>query len=186
MDPETLYRRLGRLLETLPDFSTPGGALTSEQMQWLAQGRILIREAYADPKVLIDFDHACDLLEGGHREKGLQTAVFALHKALAKAELKAPATAQGAFIPAKNSFDAFTAINRILRNAKKDVLIVDPYLDEAVLTEFGTSVSDGIPLRLLSDQSSVKVSQACRNELGHPTWSEPPVAGPPSKTKGAS
>jgi hypothetical protein len=45
-----------------------------------------------------------------------------------------------------------------LQSAKTDVLIVDPYLDETILTKFGGSIPDGASLRLLSDQTSVKAS----------------------------
>src|ERR1044071_2583035 len=83
-----------------------------------------------------------------------------LFGALALAELKAPPSAQGAFIPARNSFDAFAAINKILQSATSDVLVVDPYLDETILTEFGGSIPDGVSLRLLSDQATVKPSLA--------------------------
>jgi hypothetical protein len=155
MDSETLYRQLGRLLETMPDFNT-GGGLTSEQMQWLARGRALIAEV--DVGTVVEFDTASDMISQGYVSKYLPRAIFAIHKALARAELDAPAAARGAFIPAKNSFDAFAAINKILQSAKKDVFIVDPYLDEAVLTEFGGSIPSAVTLRLLSDQSSVKAS----------------------------
>ena len=83
-----------------------------------------------------------------------------LYQAMAAAELKVPASARGAFIPARNSFDAFAAITKVLQSATKDVLIVDPYMDETILTEFGGSIPDAVSLRLLSDQSTVKASLA--------------------------
>ena len=80
------------------------------------------------------------------------------YKALAIAEQSAPQSAQGAFVPVGNSFDAFAAIARILGAAKSDVLIVDPYMDDSVLTDFATSVPETIPLRLLSDHATSKPS----------------------------
>jgi len=98
---------------------------------------------------------------------------MALYKVLAGAELKAPAAAQGAFIPAGNRFDAFSAITKVLQSAKHDVFIVDPYLDETVMTVFGGSVPDGITLRLLSDEASVKASLTPAAKIvGRPAWND--------------
>jgi hypothetical protein len=47
-------------------------------------------------------------------------AMMILHKVLADAELQAPAGAQGAFIPVGNSFDAFTALTKVLGGATQD------------------------------------------------------------------
>ncbi len=38
----------------------------------------------------------------------------------------------------------------------KDLLIVDPYLDETALADFVLMVPEGVPIRLLADQSYVK------------------------------
>jgi len=44
----------------------------------------------------------------------------------------------------------------VLQTANKEVLIVDPYMDETALTEFGGAVPAGVLLRLLADQSTHK------------------------------
>lgn len=84
--------------------------------------------------------------------------IMVLYRVLAAAELKAPARAKGTFIPVGNRFDAFAALTKVLETAARDVLIVDPYMDEAVLTDFAGSVPATASLRLLSDQSTVKAS----------------------------
>jgi hypothetical protein len=158
MDPETLYRQLGRLIETVPDF-LPFGDLTAEQQRWLGRARALIRETN-DIALTAGFTHVIGQFHGPQRADMLPMLMQNLFDALAVAELKAPPSAQGAFIPAKNSFDAFAAINKILQSATSDVLIVDPYLDATFLTEFGGSIPESISLRLLSDQVTVKPSLA--------------------------
>jgi hypothetical protein len=85
-----------------------------------------------------------------------QDVGIVVRRALAKAELKAPAVAQGAFIAAGNAFDAMTAIGKILGQATRDVLIVDPYMDEKVLTDFALLAPQKVGIRLLSDQQTVK------------------------------
>ena len=71
-------------------------------------------------------------------------------------ELPTPKT--GAFIPAGNTFDAFKAVQRVFEGAKADILIVDPYLDEKILTEFALLAPSGVPLRLLTDSGLHKQS----------------------------
>ncbi len=68
----------------------------------------------------------------------------------------APPEAAGAFIPAGDGLDAYAAISKILKTATEDVLIVDPYMDDTVLTEFAAAVPEGVMLRLLSDEKSHK------------------------------
>jgi hypothetical protein len=50
-----------------------------------------------------------------------------LYEALAVVELELSASAQGAFIPAGNTFDAMAAVSRIFASAAKDILVVDPF-----------------------------------------------------------
>jgi hypothetical protein len=54
--------------------------------------------------------------------------------------------------------DAFAALAKILGSANADVFIVDPYMDATVITDFAGSVSERIPLRLLTDEATVKPS----------------------------
>lgn len=68
----------------------------------------------------------------------------------------APAT--GAFIPAGNTFDALKAVQRVFEMATNDILIVDPYLDEKVLTEFALLALAKVAIRLLTDAGSHKAS----------------------------
>lgn len=154
MDPETLYRQLGRLIETRPDFPAHGD-LTADQQQWLGRARALVRET-GEVALITGFVQVMGPIYGPMRGDALPQLMQNLYDALAVAELKAPPSAQGAFIPAGNRFDAYNAINKLLQSANSDVLIVDPYLDETVLTEFGGSAAEGVTLRLLGDSADTK------------------------------
>ena len=79
-----------------------------------------------------------------------------VYRAFAIAEANAPQGTSGAFIPVGNSFDTFNALSKLFKTAATEVLIVDPYMDETALTEFGIVVPEGIALRLLSDQANHK------------------------------
>lgn len=158
MDAENLYRRIGRLIEVAPEpprYST----LSPELMKWIGQAAAIVQTT-GDILLQAEISLAIDGLKYPDRIERFQTIMVTLYKALAAAELKAPPGAQGAFIPVGNSFDAFSAVAKILGSATKDVLLVDPYMDDSVLTDFGGSVADGISLRFLTDQATVKPNLA--------------------------
>lgn len=156
MDAETLYRQLGRIIESAPDFSGYG-PLSVEHLTWLGREHALV-DASDNLIAKAEFDLASKKLQSALRHDGINSIMLTLYKVLGIAELKAPPSSRGAFIPAGNSFDAFTAITKLFQTAQRDVLIVDPYMDETALTEFGTSIVPGIQLRLLADKSTAKAS----------------------------
>lgn len=155
MDSESLYRQMGRLIEAMPTFSSIRD-LTAEHHLWLGRANALVRQS-GDLGDKIDLGVAIEMLTH-HGSAGAEMIRLVLYRVLAIAELSAPASARGAFIPAGNSFDAFASLGKILRSATQDILIVDPYMDEAPLTEFGELVPVGVKLRLLSDEANHKAT----------------------------
>jgi len=156
MNSETLYRQVGRLIASVPDFKIYGD-LSPDHLQWIGRASALIK-ASGDLLSHAEFSMSSANLMGPRREETLREVMMILYKVLADAELKSPAGAQGTFIPAGNSFDAFAAVSKVLSTARGDVLIVDPYLDEAVLTDFSGAVPVGVTLRLLADEATVKMT----------------------------
>jgi hypothetical protein len=128
-------------------------------MKWVGQASALINEI-GDLTLSAEAQLATNGLHYPDRKLKFEKLMLILHKALAIAELNAPAGAQGAFIPVGNVSDAFAALAKILGSAKIDVLIVDPYMDGTVITEFAGSVPEGIPLRLLTDEATAKPNLA--------------------------
>lgn len=152
-DPETLYRQLGRLIETMPDLlEVP---VSNEVHLWLARAFAIVKEVgnLADPAL---FSVTVNNLGTTARFQAAGEVKNIVFRAFAVAELGAPAGASGAFIPVGDSFDAFAALSKVLRTATKDVLIIDPYMDETALTEFGGAVPENVCLRLMADQASCK------------------------------
>jgi hypothetical protein len=158
MDAEALYRQLGRIIESAPDFSGYR-PLTKDHLTWLGRAHALV-QASGDLIAQAEFSMASNKVQSALRHDGINQVMLILYKLLGAAELKAPPNARGAFIPAGNSFDAFAAVSKVFQTAAKDILVVDPYLDETILTDFGGAVSQGVHLRLLSDISSVRPSLA--------------------------
>ena len=154
MDPEALYIQLGRLVETIPDLDEHPYPTTTHH--WLGRAGALITEM-GDISELVLFKSAMSgLTYASLRYQAGQDIVLILYRALAIAEMRAPVSAQGAFIAAGNSFDAFAVVGKVLGTATADILIVDPYLDEKALTDFAPLAREGVSIRLLADANAHK------------------------------
>jgi hypothetical protein len=166
MGPEALYVHLGRLIEVMPDLKK--GSFSEHQV-WLGKAYALVdasrqfTDAAALKRAVGELQQAASgsgALQQFKRDTAAQTIATILHRVLAVVELKAPTTAQGAFIPAGSAFDAMAAVAKVLRTARRDVLMIDPYFDERVLTDFAPLATEGVNIRLLSDESSVYATLA--------------------------
>jgi hypothetical protein len=157
--PEALYQQIGALLATAPNLQGYDEKynLPDATMAWLGKAAALVREA--DPAGLsgIKFEMAAEnLVKTMNPFAQERQILLILNMALAKLEAKVPAQARGAFVSAGEEFDAISALASVLGEAGSDVLIVDPYLDEHALMDFGVLVKEGVPLRLLADEATIK------------------------------
>lgn len=164
MKPEELYMRLGRLIESMPrlDAASP----PPELLKWLGDAYALVK-ATNDISAAVDIKFQIDTLttHGGmggfsleRHEQAAKAIPTLLYRALAVAELAAPAANQGSFIPAGNSFDAIGALSKVFNTAAKSVLIIDPYLDEKVLLEYASMIPSGVSIKLMADEAFHKPS----------------------------
>jgi hypothetical protein len=152
---EDLYRRLGRLIEEAPAFRGLS-PMSTEQLTWIGRAEALV-ELSGDTTAMTEFSAAKKYLTlPSTREMGHQGMMLAVYRVLGSVELSAPAGAQGAFIPVGNAFDAYAAIAKVFSNAKSDLLIIDPYMDDTILIDFAGAAPDTVALRLLSDQATSK------------------------------
>lgn len=161
MDPTEALRRLQVLVQSMPnlrsiqdDYSCP-----PETLKWLGQLHAVVSEMKRTGDE-IRLDVASDRLVRTQGSDGEGAIRAVLYRALAAAELTAPASEQGAFIAAGNELDAYAAISKVLGSAKQDLLVVDPYMDGKALTDFMTSAAEGVMLRVLADEATVKPTLA--------------------------
>jgi len=91
-----------------------------------------------------------------YRDQQRSELIIIAYRVLAWLEQQMPAQSAGAFIHPGNVFDAYSAISKVLGSATEDVLVVDPYLDEMILIEYGSSVPPGVLIRLLTDPNNYK------------------------------
>jgi hypothetical protein len=147
LTPEELYARLRALVEEMPDLVN--GPLTNQIHEWLGRAGALI--ASMDGMEGIAFNVYAQGLLGNMRQYNANGIAQALYRALTKAELNSPASVKGTFIAAGHTFDAFTAVGNVLKRAKTDILIVDPYADETVLSDYVILAPEGVTVRLLTE-----------------------------------
>ena len=156
-DWQAIYVQLGALISSAPTGLGGPGPITNEMMLWMGRASALV-EQLGNSVDSAGLTVASDHLEGPLRMTNAHRIMSIVHRALAAAESKVPVISQGAFIPVGHEFDAFAAIGKILGQAEKFVLVVDPYMDEKVLTEFAPLTPDGVTLRLLTDEKDHKSS----------------------------
>jgi hypothetical protein len=155
INPEALYVQLGRLIEAMPNLHEPLPLPRSTQ-EWLGRVGALI-EASGDTVDIREFNtYASSVGTPLMQLSSAQNLTVVVYRALAKAELNAPAAVQGMFVPAGSAFDAMAAVAKVLGKASSDVLMVDPYLDEKALTDFAVLAPEKVQLRLLADTQAVR------------------------------
>lgn len=149
-DAERIYRELGRLIEEMPDLKAC--PVTPEVHRWVGRAFALVSEVGNGADATI-FSVTSQNLGTTGAGTASATLIPIVYRALSIAERNAPSGAAGSFIPVGNSFDAFAALAKLLGTAQKDVLIVDPYMDETVLTDFASTISENVSVRLMASAS---------------------------------
>jgi len=158
LSPQALYHQLGRLLADPPDLLAfdQKWNLPTTTIQWLSQATALV-QATGLLAFSVRIDEAVRRLVGAYQtEAHAKDILLVLNQVLAIVELQLPASAQGAFVTAGSSLDAYAALSKIIGGASLSVLIVDPYMDVAAVTEVAELASVGVRIHLLSDAGAVK------------------------------
>ena len=139
----------------MPDLNVDEYPSTTQQ--WIGRAAALIYESGGFADLAIFKTLLGNLTNSPMKWKAAQEIAITLYVALG-VEMQAPISAQGAFIPAGNAFDAFAALSKVFGSATNDILIVDPYLDEKVLTDFAALAQNGVSIRLLADEAGHKAT----------------------------
>ena len=153
VDPESLYLQLGQLATEMPQLHG-NGTITPEINRWLGRASYLVREVLSSADASI-FDLACNGLTMA-RDLNAQTISATVYRALGAAEARAPAAVRGGFVAVGAALDALQVIGKVLSEPKREVLIVDAYMDSKVFTDFAPTAGAGVSVRLLSDSFSTK------------------------------
>lgn len=155
LGPDALYQQLGQLLAERPSLSV--GVIGTEQHRWLARATELLGQSLDSYSA--DYNMFCTAVEflHGPMQAGNAHIIEAiLHRAWARVEARASTSARGAFIAVGATFDVFQSVGRLFGAATRSLLIVDPYMNPVVLTDFAPSAAEGVVIQLLSDSASTK------------------------------
>ncbi|MGX9576286.1 phosphatidylserine/phosphatidylglycerophosphate/cardiolipin synthase family protein [Mesorhizobium sp. f-mel] len=155
IDAQELYVRIGHHIEAMPARIELHSA---EKEIWVSQAVALV-EAVGNIKDTLAIRDAAEWYSA-HPNIYANSFWLILQRALARAELAAPASSSGSFLPVGSAMDAMTAIGKVLKEARAKLLVVDPYLDETILTDFAPMSMEGVKLELLCDGATVKANLA--------------------------
>lgn len=172
--PEALYLQLGSLVAEMPDLAN--GPITPEVNCWLGQAAVLIELAGCNAATVSTFTVASQNLLTVLRESNAQTIAAIVNEALARAERLAPAASRGMFISAGRTFDAITVVGKALSEAKTDVLLVDPYADHKVLTDYAVMTPEGVSVRLLAKAGRANLIKPAAEQWGKQFTNTRPLA----------
>lgn len=157
LDSESLYLQLGQLVATMPALETDAWA-SPESRLWLGRAAALVRAA-GNLSDIATFNVASDNLGSSLHRQNIQIISSIVHRTLAIAELAAPAALRGQFIAAGDTLSAFAAVGKVLARAKFDLLLVDGYADQIIITDFAVTAPEGIQVRILAaDKPARKAS----------------------------
>src|SRR3546814_4187720 len=118
MDPETLYLQLKRLVASMPELDGTG-PITSEINQWVGRAIALVEASGAGVADIASLRVCSQGLASTIRNPHAQAIATIVYSALGRAELKAPVSAQGAFIVAGDTLNAFAAVAKVDRKSTR-------------------------------------------------------------------
>jgi hypothetical protein len=150
-----LYAHFSNLIQTMPELHLYHEPWVDqgECEKWLARADALIetRNMVMD---LSAFRRSVDEILTGQeylcRSEATKMNMIIL-RAHAAMELKVSPSSPGGFIAVGSPFDAHKSLVGIFAEAQKMILIVDPYMDDKILTEFVLVAPKKIAIQLLSD-----------------------------------
>lgn len=158
MDVDLIFRQLVALLAEMPELRavTETMSTPNETLQWLGKAQALV-EAMPFPNDSGKLSVEISMLIS---TKGSSTYAdkikMTLLKTLEQARLKVPPTTSGAFITAGNEFDAIAVLTKVLSDASSEIMIIDPYMDGSVLSDFAVLAQEGVAVCLLTDASAAR------------------------------
>ena len=154
VDPEILYLQLAQLVAEMPEMGGRG-MHPPETYRWLGRAAQLVA-ATGNTADRIGIDSASETLGADYRSGDDRRIAAIVYRALAFAEAQAPAAARGGVVAVGEGFTAVQVISKVLAEAHHDALIIDPYMDGKVFTDFAPLAPAGVLVKLLSDSFSTK------------------------------
>ena len=147
MTPLLLLETLRKLLQSIPPLEGRG-AYAQEQFEWLGKANAAMHDW--DQINSIPFSTAVNgLIRNFDRHGNYGIVVAFFHDVIARIESSLPQNGGQAFGPGA-AYDFFRALNDLTASSKKEILIVDPYLDAEIFDGYLQGLKPGIHIRLLT------------------------------------
>jgi hypothetical protein len=153
--PEMLYHQLGRARNEVPLWNMLGRPETSK---WTARVLAVVEAADCTMELVTLRSYFDFVARHGSSERTGVLIAQAIDTVLAKLELKLPVDIQGAFIPAGGVHDGYQAVSKVVGAAQRQVLFVDPYGDDTLVSDFVALAPEAVPVIVLSDAHYSKPS----------------------------
>lgn len=149
-DWDRFYLQAGELVRELPEL-TGGDSMSAEDYRWLGRLSTLIEATSSADSIAFKVANNNLASSNSHtRRTAIHEIKSILYRTHAYLESMASTAVQGAVIPVGAAFDALQSVGKVLAMASRDLLIVDPYMDAQMLTEFARLAHERVQLRLLS------------------------------------
>jgi hypothetical protein len=166
--PEQIMALVEATITEAPAFPYEG-SLSDDDLRWLGKAETLI-EAAGSTNDLLEFRLARKFLHTMQHSRN--DLLVPLHNTFYRAELLAPPSSRGAFIPSGETWNGYAAIVRLIQQPSSDLIIVDPYLNADLFLEFAPHGQHGQKIRCLANKRkenhSGLVAAALRWEKDHP------------------
>lgn len=136
LTPEQLMALLEAVIRKAPSLGHDE-ALTDGDLRWLGRAEaLLVAAAYPSglSNEVLNFRRGRTQLGAFNHSREMLLAP--LHTAYCQLELAAPSEAQGAFIPAGDTWNGYAALVKLMQQECDDLLLVDPYLDASLYLSF--------------------------------------------------
>ena len=93
------------------------------------------------------------------RRRGLASIVDRRLQRAAPSPARPAAAAEGGALIARHApFEVFAELSKVVRAARNEILIVDPYVNATALTDIAVCAREGVRIRILGDRAGVKSS----------------------------
>lgn len=136
------------LVATIPALETCDLAAPDVQ-RWIGRACALIDE-FGTLSDKVGFNSSVRFLVSTLREKSGHEMRALLNKTLARMEQEVGGQKGAALINAGDVFAGFVSITDTIRRATRVVWIVDPYMDDTILRDYGPVVPEKVLLRLMT------------------------------------
>lgn len=147
---EQLLALIETAIREAPAFSY-NEPLTENDIRWLGRVDALL-EASGSLTALVSFRTARAGLGSFTHDRA--ALMIPLHDAYSKIELRIPSALQGAFIPAGDTWNGYAAIVKLIQRECEYLMIVDPYIDIGLYTDFAPLAVASKGVRALTTKRS--------------------------------